>query len=112
MSGRVLGRDAVFLREHDSLIDKLFVKGDVIPESYDAGDHLFTPEPDWEQPQTGRGGTGMVVPGVPAEEPEPAQPPAKDAKRGDWEDFAVSQGMDRDQAEAYPNKDELIAAVG
>lgn len=37
--------------------------------------------------------------------------PAKSASRGDWEDYAVATGMSREDAEAFSNKDELIAAV-
>lgn len=41
-----------------------------------------------------------------------AGPPAKSAPRGDWEAFAVDHaGMTAEDAAAFANKDELIAAV-
>lgn len=40
------------------------------------------------------------------------QPPAKSAGRPEWEDYAVKhRGMSPEDAAAFPNKDELIAAV-
>lgn len=44
-------------------------------------------------------------------EAEPEGPPAKSALKGAWVDYAVSQGMDRDAAEAK-TQDELIAEYG
>jgi hypothetical protein len=40
-----------------------------------------------------------------------ASTPAKSASKGDWVDFAVSQGADREEADAK-TKDELIAEYG
>lgn len=46
-----------------------------------------------------------------AEKPT-AEAPAKSAPRGDWEAYAVEhQGMSAEDAAAFANKDELIAAV-
>jgi len=45
------------------------------------------------------------------EEEEEASAPAKSASKGDWVDFAVSQGADREEAEES-TKEQLIEAYG
>lgn len=63
--------------------------------------------------------TGVINPAVPGSgvvEPEgnsdeADKPPAKSASKPEWEDFAVSQGMPRNEAEST-KKDDLIAQFG
>lgn len=53
-----------------------------------------------------------MVAEVDAAEVDPDKKPAQSASRGDWEAYAVAHGMSEEEAEAFSNKDELIAAVG
>lgn len=90
MSGRIRADldGSVFLHKPDGTFTVL-VAGDEVPKGAEVGDHLL------EDASAGDAGA-----------------PAVGATRGDWEDYAVSRGMAREQAEGYPNKDELIAALG
>lgn len=84
---RVLRRRSVFLPDPQAGRSVRFVAGDVIPERFKVGDHLFRDGPDWSgHPQRGKAALRSTRPVVPASqvatEAEPAQAPPADPSTG------------------------------
>lgn len=90
MAGRLSGRVHV---AHPTAGPRWFGPDDDVPAEYA---ELITNEKAWaEKPASDSGGDR----------------PAKNDSKAAWVDYAVSQGADRDEAEAS-TKDDLIAAHG
>lgn len=99
----VAERDGVLVKVGNRLAN--LYEGGAVPEGADA-DHVKLLKD-----------RGLLVEGAdqgaPVENHSPDNdgPPAKSANKGDWVEYAVAQGADRDEAEAS-TKDDLIATYG
>lgn len=98
----VAARDGVLVKVGNTIVN--LYRGGAVPEGADERhvallkERKLLVEPDTDQ-------------GAPVEDHSDGGAPAKSATKGEWVDYAVAQGADRDEADAA-TKEDLIATYG
>lgn len=102
---KMLTRTVHGLRNPNTGRAESFTPGDTLPTW---AEELVTNPQAFAEPADAR---ATAAPAEDEEQAEDEGPPARSASKPEWVDYAVSEGVDRDDAESM-TKDDLIARFG